>query len=213
MIGFVLICIIMLLLALLCIPVAFSGRGSLAERLSGEAELTWGGGLVAAKLILINTEQSNYIIRLGGWIKQIKRSEQNPQKTTSSKDAKGSKRLSLNFIKPFLNQKVIREVLLFLNRIWYSLKLRLSLHGEYGTDDPALTGVIAALIAALCAVINGNYFNLQLNPNFEDSTLNLRGELHGRLVPAVLIWDFGSLMLKAPIRRIWWNMMTKKNQY
>lgn len=81
-----------------------------------------------------------------------------------------------------------------------------NIEGEYATDDPALTGIIAAFIAA----INGSSYNLRLYPNFENTTLNITGEIQGRLIPAIVIWDFGNLMLKPPIRKIWRNMYGRK---
>ncbi len=206
MIAFLLLSILLLLAVLLFIPLVFFGQGTLEENLSGEAELTWAGGFFAARLVFINQEKPKFSLRLGSWVKQIKESEPKPKKTVSTKKRSESKKDSLSKMKPFFNKQVLSEVLLFLNRIWYSLKLRLNLEGEYGTDDPALTGFIAAFIG----VINSTCYKLQLHPNFEDTTLNLKGALQGRLVPAVLIWDFAKFMCKTPIRRIWWNIITKK---
>ena len=111
-----------------------------------------------------------------------------------------------SFIKPFLDKYVIKESLLFIRQIWNSLRLRFDLAGEYGTEDPALTGMISAGISALSGA-NGN---LRLQSNFEYPTLNLQGELRGRIVPALLIWECGRFIFRPPIRRIWWPMLTKK---
>ena len=218
MINYLLLGLILLVLALLFVPLTFRGRGRLAASISGEIELAWAGGLIAARWLWNQPEKDPFVVRLGRWIKSRPGSPNEPRPTSSGatsapappKQAPRNSEIKpqqrLRSIQPLLSKNVIKESWLFGRQIWKSLKLRWALEGEYGTEDPALTGAIAAGIAAL----NGLNGNLRLQANFEHSMLNLQGELRGRIVPALLVWECGRFMLKPPIRRIWWPMLTQK---
>jgi len=91
-------------------------------------------------------------------------------------------------------------------RIWNSLKLKGYLGGEYGAQDPALTGYIAAFVA----VVSGDCDGVELNPRFEGAHLNLRGKVEGRLIPALVIGAGLRFALSRPVRGIWWSRLGSK---
>ena len=193
------LCIIIILpLAVLLAPVSFHVKARLAEKAACEGELAWAGGLLAAKFVFKDNIPS-FFLHFGIWGKHLERGR-NPSKRKRTSQKKSTKHLRVRYIKPFINTRFLKEVFRFLNRFQRSLNLRLSLEGEYGTNDPAFTGFIAGLIAAL----NSNRCCLCLYPNFSETTLNLQGEIRGRLIPARLICLIFRTLFAAPVRKIWW---------
>lgn len=195
--------IILLPLALLLVPVTFQAQACLAEKTAGEARIAWAGGLFAARFVFANSVP-DFFVRFGIWEKRLpKAGSRNKQKKISG-TKKSNKQMNFRHVKTFINTSLLKEVCGFLNRFQRSLNL--SLEGEYGTDDPALTGFIAGILAAL----NSSHCNLRLHPNFSETTLNLRGMIRGRLIPAVLICQFFVFLLAASVRKIWWSALKQK---
>ena len=218
MIAYLLLSFIALILVILFVPLNFCGQGRWAENMSGEIELAWAGGLIATRWRLNQPEKNQFILRLGTWVKPLHRRKSEPVHTSSRLAPEGEQpsplppkskphpKNNLSYIKPFLSRHVIRESLLFLRQLWKSLQLRFDLTGEYGTEDPALTGMLAAGISAL----NGACGGLHLQSNFECNTLDLQGEVRGRIIPAQLIWECGRFLSRSPIRKIWWPILNEK---
>jgi hypothetical protein len=206
MIGFLLLSVFVLVMTLLFIPLTFCVQGRLAETIFGQIEVAWAGGLIATHWPQekVNKTRSGWRSGDGDRPSSGLRTESPEIKPTQ--DAKKPRKYGWSFIKPFLNQTVFKEGLLFIRQLWKSLKLRFNLSGEYGTEDPALTGMIAALISAL-DLGNGNF---RIRSNFECNTLDLQGELRGRIIPALLMWQCGRFILRPPIRRIWWPILTTR---
>jgi hypothetical protein len=181
-------------------PFSFQVQGCLAEKAAGEGKLAWAGGLLAVRFVFANSKP-DFFVRFGIWEKRL------PKEASQSEQKKASrtrKTYRTGQVVTFLNTSLIKEVCRFLIRFQRSLNLRLE--GEYGTDDPALTGFLAGLIAA----INSSHCNLRLHPNFSATTLNLRGEISGRLVPMMLICQFFGFLLAASVRKIWWPALKQK---
>lgn len=86
------------------------------------------------------------------------------------------------------------------------MRLRLRLSGVYGTDDPALTGLITGLMAALHA----EHINLDLDADFSGPVLDIAGETSGRMVPIVILWLTIRLLLAQPVRKLWWAQLKTK---
>lgn len=201
--------IILLPLAILMVPFSFQVQGCLADKAAGEGKLAWAGGLLAVRFVFANSKP-DFFVRFVIWEKRLPKeanqSEQKKAKRTrkTNRTKKTNKQINFGQVVTFLNTSLIKEVCRFLIRFQRSLNLRLE--GEYGTDDPALTGFLAGLIAA----INSSHCNLRLHPNFSETTLNLRGEMRGRLFPMMLICQFFGFLLAASVRKIWWSALKQK---
>ncbi|MEW6426312.1 MAG: DUF2953 domain-containing protein [Bacillota bacterium] len=206
---------VFLLIAVLCLPVAFAGRIHLAEKVSGEGELAWAGGLAAARLG-IREGKPDFSWRLGPFNGRPRRRSgrdkgEKPRKSRHSGKGKQRKRDGFRpvsgwkSIAPFVDRRLIGKTVSFLRRLFRSLHLKLRLEGEYGTGDPALTGYLTAALAAL----NSESRDLSLRPNFKEAFLDLRGEFRCRVVPAGLLLHTGGFLLAAPVRRLWWSGIIK----
>ncbi len=201
--------ILLLPLAIIMVPFSFQVQGCLADKATGEGKLAWAGGLLAVRFVFANSKP-DFFVRFGIWEKRLpKEASQSEQKKANrarktNRTKKINKQTNFGQVVTFLNTSLIKEACRFLNRFQRSLNL--SLEGEYGTGDPALTGFIAGILAAL----NSSHCNLRLHPNFSETTLNLRGMIHGRLIPAVLICQFLVFLLAAAVRKIWWSALKQK---
>ncbi|OAT85221.1 DUF2953 domain-containing protein [Desulfotomaculum copahuensis] len=205
----ILFVIILALLIILALPVTFWGRVRLNEKLAGEGELAWAGGLVAARLGMLDNKPA-FSLRVGRWTGRPPRSgrkkparpkQEKKRKPDQTRNAFRIKRLA-----PFLDGPLLKRAFAYLRRIWRSLDLKLRLEGEYGTGDPALTGYLTSLVSAL----HDSRLELHLRPNFAETALDLRGEVGGRLVPVRFLWLTGGFLLAAPVRRLWWSRIIKR---
>lgn len=201
---------VLLLIAVLCLPVAFAGRIHLAEKVSGEGELAWAGGLAAARLG-IREGKPDFSWRLGpvSVCPRGRDKGKKPGKSRRSRKEKQRKRDGFRLVSgwkliaPFIDRRLIGKTVSFLRRLFRSLHLKLRLEGEYGTGDPALTGYLTAALASFSSE------SWSLRPNFTEALLDLRGEFRGRVIPAGFLLHTGGFLLAAPVRRLWWSGIIK----
>jgi len=223
--GWTILLVILVLLpvGLLSFPLTFKARGSLRkEERNLNLQLSWGWGLLSAA-VEINGKESAFRLRLAGfWLpvprkkpvhigttktgKQTGRAGKQAQKHAGRRKKHG---FSLFSIIAVLNRQVLATVLDYLKRLFKSLRLRLRLNGVYGTDDPAMTGLIAGLIAALHA----KHLKFDLDADFSGPIIDLAGETSGRLIPIVILWHTMSFFLAKPVRKLWWSMFKIKKTW
>lgn len=200
---------VLLLLILLALPLTFYGRIRLNEKLAGEGELAWAGGLVAARLGMLDNKPA-FSLRVGRWTGRLPRSRRKnaarPKQEKRHKPDQTRTAFRVKRLVQFLDGPLLKRAFAYLRRVGRSLDLRLRLEGEYGTGDPALTGYLSSLVAAL----HGSRLELHLSPNYAETFLDLRGELGGRLVPAQFLWLTGGFLLAAPVRYLWWSRLIKR---
>ncbi|NLI12710.1 hypothetical protein [Pelotomaculum propionicicum] len=197
------LCVIILLpLAVLMAPLSFQAQVSLGEKAAGMGRLDWAGGLLTASFVFENSKP-DFCVRFVTWEKRLQKTGDQSRRIKRNRPKKANRRLSTGYIIQFIDIRLLKEVCRFLNSFQRSLNL--SLAGEYGAGDPALTGFIAGILAAL-----NNSRNLRLHPNFSETTLNLQGEIRGRLIPAALICHFLVFLLAASVRKIWWPALKQK---
>ena len=206
----VLLILVLLPVGLLSVPLSFKARGCLrAEDWRLETSIAWGWGLLAAA-IGINGRKTSFRLRLAGIAIPVSRRE--PGKVRTKKTGKKTRRkgerhgFNLSAVNSVLNRKLLTAVLGYLKGMVGSLRLRLRLSGVYGTDDPALTGMINGLMAALHA----EHINLDLDADFSGPILDIAGETSGRMVPIVILWRTMRLLLAEPVRKLWWAQLKTK---
>lgn len=197
---------------LLSVPVRvrISGRYSDRERWF-RAMLLWGVGLIAAEFSFTE-EQRNLDLRIAGLFHVHKNGERltgsnNRHQGRRRKPARTQRHLTPATVRRLFDRRLLSGLLGYLKQLVRSLDLRLCLTGTYGTDDPALTGMLAALVACTA---NENR-RLELQPDFEESGVDLTGSIECRVVPIVIIGLTLKLLLTSPVRRLWWPKLFKKN--
>ena len=220
----IIIIIAVVIAVVLLTPISLRLQGRLADKADYRGEIAWAGGLTSVSL---RAAESNSVFswRLGFWEKELpkkdaagkeEKAKEKAEKAAKKKakeeakekggEAKNKSRFALSDLTLFLSRQLLKEVIIFLGRIFRSFNLRLSVEGEYGADDPALTGYLSAMIG----YINSSRYRLRLNPNFQEPVLDLRGEMCARLVPAVLIFQVLRSFFAPAVRKIWRNMLKQK---
>lgn len=199
-----------LTVGLLSVPLTFNVSGFLrtGERRL-EARIAWGWGLLAAA-VGISGRKTSFGLRLAGITLPVPRKKPGAagaKKIRKKTGRKGERRgFNLSAAGTVLNRKLLAVFLGYIKSLFRSFRLRLRLSGVYGADDPALTGQLAGLVAALRA---GN-INLDLEPDFSGPILDISGETSGRIVPVAILWFTTRLLLAGPVRKLWWARFKTK---
>jgi len=202
---YVLLGLLLLVMALLFLPISFAGEGSVNEGWSGRADVSWAGGILAGSWRKEPASPPEFSLRLAGRSLTGKKSV-SPAELTVQPPKKARRKRGSSSVRPWLDRAVIREALWLCRRIRDSLQLKGHLNGEYGAQDPAWTGYIAAFIA----VVAGDYEGVRLYPRFEGVHLNLQAKLEGRLIPALVLGAGLRFAFSRPIRAIWWSRLGRK---
>ena len=199
-----------LTVGLLSVPLTFKAGGCLRpEEKLLEARIAWGWGVIATTIELKRRKPS-FGLRLAGITVPVFRKKsgvakaKNIRKKVERKKERSEFNLSTVFM--VLNRKLLTVFLGYIKRLFRSLRLRLHLSGVYGTDDPALTGMIAALFAALRA----EHINFDLNADFREPVLDVAGETSGRIVPIEILWLTLCFLMAEPVRKFWWAQFKTK---
>lgn len=215
MFTYLMLALLLIIAALLFTPLRFRAQGRITEDISVELGLAWAGGLVSARWYFPQPEKPPVTVKVGPWGKAKDQSKSSQQvKSAVRKDkppqAKSSQKSDWEVIRAVLDWRVLREMMSILSNIWHSLQLCCDLEGDYGTDDPASTAYIASFIAMLNH--SGQKQRIKLQPQFDQAGVNINGVLNGRLVPGIILLDLARFMLKRPIRKIWWTILTQRNK-
>lgn len=204
-----------LLVVLLSVPLTFKARGRTMD-LQLDLKLAWGRGLLTA-VVETTGKKTSLWLKLAGITLPTSR-KKSDQARASRKKARQKKRkeeqkskqdrqgFSLSTLTAVFSRELLTEARHFIAKLFKSLRLRLQISGVYGTDDPALTGLLAALMAAL----GTEQVNINLNPDFSEQVLDVKGEASGRVVPIIIIGLAVRLLLSKPMRKLWWTLLKKK---
>lgn len=191
---------VLLPLVLLCVPITFIVKGRLcSEEQWVKVRVAWGLGLFSAT-IGINGREKSFGLQLAGITIPVS-GKKSARKIRGGKTGFNPSKLITLF-----NKKLLTVVLGYLIKVLRSFRLRLQLRGIYGTDDPALTGMLVWLIAELSA----KHYNLELEADFSRPIINLNGETSGRVVPILILCLTISLLLAKQIRELWWVNIKKR---
>jgi len=206
----VLLLILLLITGVLSLPLAFKAGGRLSiKEQQLEVRIAWGWRLLVAT-IGMNRGKTAFELRLAGITLPVNRKNPGTVKAKEKRKAAGRKKKKQGFdffaVSKMFNRKFLAAVLAFLKRVFRSLRLRLRLAGSYGTGDPALTGLLAGLTAAL----NAGQVNLDLEADFSGPALDLAGETSGRIVPVVLLYLTIRFLWTGPVRKLWWARLKLK---
>ena len=187
-----LLVILGLLLIPMVLPVSFHGQVQIKNAFRGYGEVSGLGGWIKLYVSKEPGAGTCQYLRLFCWGKNLATGK---DKATSKKQKPGAGQF-LAVLKLDLMNAVYR----YLIRLVPCLHLEARLDGEYGTGDPALTGMLSGVIAALAAEQPW----VRLNPNFMEACLDIEGEVKGRLFTFVVLWHTLALLLSSPVRSLWW---------
>lgn len=207
---FFILILALLPVVILSLPLTFKGGGCLGmEEQQLEARLAWGWGLLTATAGL-NGSKKSFGIRLAGIALPVSRKKKAAvrAKKPVKKTGRRGKRHGFSFsaVSTVLSRQFLAIVLAYLKRIFGSCRLRLRLSGVYGADDPALTGLLAGLAAAL----RSEHFSSGLEADFSGPVLDIDIEISGRIIPIAIIGLTIRLLLAGPVRKLWWGQLKNK---
>ncbi|MGE5416372.1 MAG: DUF2953 domain-containing protein [Acidobacteriota bacterium] len=210
----VLLIVITTIIALLSVPIFVAGRVSRKESLEGTVQLMW-GGLFGARIFFVGKEVSVHF-RFGPW--SLKLNQQ--QKDSTEKKAKRKKNVKAkdkpksnniadwDLVKSVLTRAVWQEFVEYLKRLYRSLHLKGKIDGEYGFEDPSLTGMLCGLLVAL----DLDNPKIALEPNFAETVIRFDSDLSFRVIPVRILWITGGFAFSRAIRVIWWPLIFKRKR-
>ncbi|TEB07806.1 hypothetical protein Psch_01361 [Pelotomaculum schinkii] len=199
-----------MLVLLLIMPFDFTGRGEWGDIKYIEARLKWAGGLAAIGFA-VREGSFNTTLSIGGltlWRggkKEKSLPRPGKQKTVKKKNDFNLRKT----IELLSDGELFKAGIAFLRRLVRAFRLDMKLSGRYGADDPALTGLLAGLVA----LINGDRIKLKMQPVFTEAVFELRGALRSRVIPAELLGICLTLLWQKPVRRIWLSVIKNKMKF
>jgi len=199
-----------LLVLLLIMPFDFTGRGEWGDVKYIEARLKWAGGLAAIGFA-VREGSLNTTLSIGGltlW--RGGKKEKNIPRPGKQKTVKKKNDYNLRKAIGLMSDgELFKAGIAFLRRLVRAFRLDIKLSGRYGSDDPALTGFLAGLLA----LINGDKIKLNAQPDFTEAVFELRGALRSRVIPAELLGICLTLFWRKPVRRIWLSVIKNKMRF
>ncbi|MGE5404666.1 MAG: DUF2953 domain-containing protein [Candidatus Saccharibacteria bacterium] len=209
----ILLVFVITMIALLSVPLFFTGQISRKESLDGSVQLLW-GGLIGARVIFLGKQPTVYF-RFGPWSRRLnqkmKASEEKKNKTVSKakkRNHKTNNGTDWGLVKSAISKAVWEKLLGYLKRLFRSLNLKGRIDGEYGFDDPSLTGMLCGLLAAL----NLDNPKIAMEPNFADTIIRFDSDLSFRIIPVQILWITAGFAFSRVIRAIWWPLIFKRKR-
>lgn len=195
-------------LLLLCVPTTFIVKGHLyLEEQWVKVRFAWGLGLFSFN-IEINGREKSFVLLIAGIAIPVsgkKSARKIKEKKVGKKKEKRKNGFNPSVVINALNRKLLTVVLSYIKKVIRSFRLRLQLSGYYGTDDPALTGILVWLIDEL----QPKHCIFELEPDFSRPIINLNIEKSGRIVPIIILYLTIRLLLAKPVRELWWDYIKK----
>lgn len=195
-----LLVILCLLLAPMVLPISFRGQVQVKDSFGGYGEVLGIGGLVKLYVSKEPGTGTRQYLRLFYWEKSLAAGK---AKAASKKRKPEASRFKAVLTRDFMN-----AVYRYLKKLVRCLNLEARLEGEYGTGDPAVTGILSGVIAAL----TNEQSQICLYPNFMEVSLDMEGEFKGRFFPIVPLGHTVVLVLSSPVRSLWWPKFNIKNR-
>lgn len=187
------------LLLLLVIPFSYRGRINLKEHsLSGEGKFEWAFGFLGIGISI--KEEKRYEFSLfkrtvssGVWGDEQLETKESKRKKKKEKKNPGKRDLEIKKL-----MKIGKE---FLSRL---LKVMgpdyIGVHGKYGFEDPAITGMVSGLVTIAEGVSKSA--DIRLYPEFAGELVDVQAEFYGRFSLGRLAMLVLSTVLKKPVRKL-----------
>lgn len=181
-----------LLLLLLAVPLDLSFRIERISNLHGQISVRWLFGAVRFRIPVQRTgrQQPEFGVR---------------QQPTKKRSVRNKRRADLDFVAVLRQAPFRRRVYRFFKDLLNAVNLqRLKLLMRLGLGDPADTGRLWALLGPLSALAqNIDCAEVRIDPEFMDSTLEVRADGQLRLIPLQLLALATAFVLSPPSIRAW----------
>lgn len=188
-----------LLVIILLVPFNFGFAGEWVHALRFQGEVGWAGGLLGFKMTY-DEGRYNLVLAFLGLRKVMPQRERKTSREKKQSPTKGETKSGGGMWK-FVNRQLFSAVKMTFSKLVRALHLNLKLFGRYGFDDPSLTGITAGLIAAL----GRSGSSIELNPDFSEEVVQIRGSAGGWFIPLHILAIGIVFLFKKPVRAVWWS--------
>lgn len=200
--------LLLLLTVVLLVPLRFWGR---LAREGPDAATKWGLHLDWGRWLLqvdARLGQPGAAVRVVGMRARLgRRGSERPSKPRRRGVVRPGRRRSSIPWREWLQRNLLHEGLLLLKRVWRSLHLEIRGDLVVGFEDPSLTGLLSAAMAATPASIAPE---LAMRLDFTRGAFEGWVEVEGRGRLGSLVWAAIRAVLSKPARRIWLPSLKRK---
>jgi len=175
---------LLLLIALLAIPVTLTFHASWQKSLQGNIQLQWAWGFVSARFPLVKSA--------GATEQEEKQTTNNIQQIPANKN---------NLLTALQHKKLRQRIIKFIRDFWHAIhKTNLKIQLRIGLDDPADTGQLWGFVGPVSGILSGiREANINIEPDFLDSTFELDGQGTIRFVPLKMLYLISALLLSPSV--------------
>jgi hypothetical protein len=196
----VLICILLsILMIILFIPFKYFMNGKIDDSICGNAEVRWIFGLVKVIVYKYEDEPQMKISICGLNVYSRKLIEENNEKKgkeaskkkRKKKESKSKRNIGRNLLMEFF--KYFKDIINIVKPKYFRIS------GQYGFEDPSLTGMLLGLISIIKGVVPKA--KIDVNPDFEEETINLEIEIYGDIKVFEICYRSIKLIIKKEVRK------------
>ena len=195
-----------ILVIVLLTPISFNLRGGYFQELHLNGRICWAGELASLEVVS-NQGKTNLVLGLL-WLKIPIGSDKRKIKTRKTTKNRRQHSKSAPHFSTFINRRTFIAVKAVMNKLKRAMHLHIDVSGQYGFDDPSLTGYVMAILSALLWSCN----TINLCPDFTGAGANIQGKARGYFIPLHIATIIILFLLTKPIRDIWWPMIRRKKQ-
>lgn len=200
---YLLAALLLILFTLLIVPFSYKGEAAVYEGISFNYKVGWFWNLINIRGTKKEEIQTTEVFLGSKRIFKVKTKEKPEPDCDEDEDeddevSKKAAKKENNF-KSMFDLSLIKEALNYLIKIIKQISPKyLHLHGTYGFDDPAITGMTAGFIYTLQGAWPQS--KIQLQPSFTEEILELELKAAGSVRVGKLAWDTARFVLKKDIR-------------
>lgn len=189
-----------ILLTVLVVPFSYRGNAEVYGGITFSYRLGWFWNLFSIRGTKDEAGQTNEFFLGNRRIMAINMREKPEPKEETEETAEEEKSArKVNNFKSMFDMNLIREGLEYLKKILKQISPDyLHLHGTYGFEDPAMTGMTAGFVYTMQGMLPRS--KIQLQPCFTDEILELEFKAAGQVSAGMLVLDTAKFLLKKDIR-------------
>ncbi len=185
--------------ALVLLPLHLRAAGGVeGDEIDGDVEIRWGWGIFTVRQALASGMEF-FVFSFRIYRRPGRKERWKPRRRKEKKNAGPDPILLVS------HRKTISNIL---HRIRKTIGLRARLHGVFGFDGPEYTALSALFLDQI-----GNHLpgvELDLRPDYLDSTMNLKASVYASIWPVVLLAIMAGLLFKQDTRRLLSDLRSKR---
>lgn len=198
--GFVVLCIIAILLLVLFVPFRYEITAHIIEKIDFDINIMWKFGFTRIQISKFKDKLlfKIYLTKICVFAKIIGDNSKNRIDKKYKKKTK--RRASNSILNGSCNFKDLKKILISMKEVFNLIKPKsINIRGVYGFYDPYVTGIVSAVDSI---VANFNLFhNINLKPVFDDEIMDIKVEVMGEVSCIRVLIKVISVLIKTSIRK------------